>query len=284
MRSRLWVLCLVVIVLFVSATLMGADDASAFQNGKASQQGKKDKPGGGGGKPTATIDVLQLTFNDTATQGAGASRIVSDWASTGAVTYTDRRIPGVGETCVTARFTSGGGGGTFVHLDSGQNSAPLVNDCNAQVSDPLDPNFDENRTVPRTYVLEFDDTCSCEVLFGPGSGPFCSMTVDVGPNGAARISTSSLFRKKDKTATIDLMFRVLRHPELPEPDRTEAFVISSDNPLRILPDDDADPDVRRLESDGEGFGLTSLENGFQCPVTFSLSIDFRKFSVEQGGS
>lgn len=268
MRSRISVLCLVVVVLFVSAALMGADDVWAFQKGK--------KPGGGG-KPS-TIDVLQLVFHDNMT--VGSARVVSDGmvVGGGGVTYTDRRIPDDGEACVTARFLQGGGG-TFVHLDSGSNTGDLANNCNAQVSDPNSPYYDPNH-VARTYVLEFSDACACNVLeLGPAP---CSMAIDPGPDGAPRISTSSLFKKNDKTATIDLMFRVLRDPDSEHPEPwTEAFVVSSNNPLNI----GGSGDLRYLQSLGEEFRLNSLSTGNQCGAfPFWLSIDFIKVTAPQGGS
>lgn len=275
MRSRISVLCLVVSVLFVSATLMGGD-VWAFQ---------KDKPGKGG-KPS-TIDVLQLVFNDMTAVGA---RVVSDGAvmGGGGVTYTDRRIPDDGETCVTARFTNRGG--TFSHFNRGSSSteSPLLNNCNAEVSDPDSPYYQPNH-VARTYILEFpyepgtENGCACDVLNldDPDGDGSCSLVVDTEDHGAPRIATSSLFKNRDRTATIDLMFRHDLDPlDGIEP---ESFVISSNSPL-IIGAREAD-DHRYLQSLGEEFRLNSLTNGDQCGAfPFWLSIDFIKFTVPRGGS
>ncbi len=279
MRSRISVLCLVVTVLFVSAALIGVDDASAFQN----PRGKKP---GGGGKPS-TVDVLQFVIHDV-TANPGTGRILSDGVGSSPFSYTDRRILDGGDPCVTARFVSNGG--TWSHLDRGANDTEhvLFYDC-----------ADDLGITPRTYMLEFPydpnydpdvggEGCACyELQLGNDGDGSCSLEVDTSDDGVPRISTSSLFKKKDKTATIDLMFRHDVDPS--NQNGPESFVISSNNPLTILSfGGSEDPPVVNLQTQqgsGDEFRLNSPASEVQCDAfSFALSIDFTKFTVPQGGS
>lgn len=275
MRSRISVVCLVVTAVFVSAGFTGGGQASAAQKNE-NRGGKPPKP--------STNDYLQITINDVL---AGTARIISDGLGSGPLgvdTYTDRRIPDHGEPCVTARFVNNGG--TWSHFNRGSSSteSDLLNDC----ADNVVP----GGITARTYVLEFvydpnydpdqgGPGCPCYELqlADPDADGFCTLAVDADNLGVPRISTSSLFKRKDKTATIDLMFR---HEVDPGQGGPESFVISSNNPLNIGGND---PFVYlQTRPGGEDFRLNSPASEVQCDAfPLSLSINFKKVSVTTGG-
>lgn len=243
--------------------LVVSGGALAAQQGK----GKPDKPDkGGGGKQTP---IGKLTFNDTVAQQSGTAHVLSDGFE-GLSVYSDRRWPaddpiGDPDGCVTAIIQNTDG--AFVHLDrgSGSPSSPLLNDCNGNVADGGVP-----LSEARTYTLVFPAaSCGCNELGltdNDGDG-YCSLTLDP-VDGAARISTSSLFKKKDTTADIRFLFKY----DVGTGYGRESFDLGAETQVPVI----GSGDIRTLEPSYETFRLTSLDRGDLCtgiPLAFSIQFE-----------